>query len=138
MESPKEYEQSPVSTPWAGTPDEVLRALDGGESGLNARLVDKRRRQYGPNTIKGKRTRSTWRIFVEQAKNLIAALLAAAALLSFSFGQWLDGASVLVALALNVLIGFFYRIACGPIHGSALSAGAYQEHGPAGWSGEKH
>ncbi len=49
-------------------------------------------------------------IFVDQMKNLIVLLLAAAGGLSFIFGQWLEGASILVALLINVLIGFFTEL----------------------------
>lgn len=110
MEDPKEHRQAPVAKPWAKDPQEVLRALDVDENGLGASQVEDLRSRYGPNVIRSNEARPTWRILVDQVKNLIAALLTAAALLSFAFGQWLDGASVLVALALNVLIGFFTEL----------------------------
>jgi Ca2+-transporting ATPase len=45
-------------------------------------------------------------IFVNQFKNLIVLMLTAATALAFAFGQWLEGISIAVAIAINAIIGF--------------------------------
>jgi P-type Ca2+ transporter type 2C len=102
--------QPPVRAAWSLEVDRVLEALDSSTEGLPHSKVLSVRKQYGPNSIRQQKNRPAWRIFVDQGKNLIAAMLVAAAVASFIFGHWLDGASVLVALGLNVLIGFFTEL----------------------------
>ncbi|MBN1276000.1 MAG: hypothetical protein JXA35_00810 [Deltaproteobacteria bacterium] len=62
--------------------------------------------KYGPNRIEAGKQRSVWEIFIAQIKDLIVLLLAVAAGVSFALGQLLEGVSILVALIVNVLIGF--------------------------------
>jgi Ca2+-transporting ATPase len=49
-------------------------------------------------------------ILVDQLKNLIALLLAGASGMALLFGQWLDGIAILIALGINILIGFFTEL----------------------------
>jgi P-type Ca2+ transporter type 2C len=65
-----------------------------------------RLQKYGPNRIEAGKQRSVWEIFIAQIKNLIVLLLAVAAGVSFALGQLLEGLSILVAMIVNVLIGF--------------------------------
>ncbi|MCA1795463.1 MAG: HAD-IC family P-type ATPase, partial [Desulfobacteraceae bacterium] len=62
--------------------------------------------KYGPNRIEAAKQRSTWQILTAQIKNLIVLLLAVAAGISFILGQFLEGIAILVALVVNVVIGF--------------------------------
>lgn len=61
---------------------------------------------HGENRLRELRRRSATRILLKQLANWIAGLLAAAALASMAFGEWLDGGAILLVLALNTAIGF--------------------------------
>ncbi len=91
--------------------DDIVTALDTNlEHGLTRDEAHRRSQRHGPNALTAHRKKSAWRILVDQLENLIVLLLASAAALSFIFGQTLEGAAVCVALAVNVLIGFFTEL----------------------------
>ena len=94
--------------PWHSSWEDLAKELEvSPQSGLSPPEVKKRRRMFGPNRIRRAQRKSPWVILVDQFKNLIVLLLAAAAALSLLFGHWWEGISIIVALAINILIGFF-------------------------------
>ncbi|MFP4536777.1 MAG: cation-translocating P-type ATPase [Dichotomicrobium sp.] len=96
---------------YAKTADDVIGALDvDPETGLNRQDVRRRLRRYGRNKLAEQRIRSIWSILVDQLKSLVFALLLAAALVSFSFSEPVQGVAILVALLLNIAIGFFTEL----------------------------
>jgi Ca2+-transporting ATPase len=97
--------------PWSRSVEEVAGDLNvQPESGLNADEVKQRRKRYGSNRLKETKRRSAWAILVDQVKSLIILLLVVAAVLSFSFGQWLEGISIVIAILLNGAIGFITEL----------------------------
>ncbi len=54
--------------------------------------------------------RSAISIFIEQFKNIIVLLLSAATLISFLFGETVEGISILAVILLNALLGFFTEL----------------------------
>lgn len=93
--------------PWALEAEDAVDLLKSSiDAGLRHNEVRSRLRRHGPNRITAKKQRSAWNIFVTQLMNLIVLLLAVAACVSFALGQMLEAVSILVALAVNVLIGF--------------------------------
>lgn len=74
--------------------------------GLQNRQVNRQREKYGLNRLKETQRRGAWAIFVDQFKSPIIALLAVAAVLAFSFRNWIEGIAVIIAIALNTIIGF--------------------------------
>ncbi|WP_167590337.1 cation-translocating P-type ATPase [Oceanidesulfovibrio indonesiensis] len=93
--------------PWSTSYEAIARSLEtDSRAGLSSREARHRLHRYGPNSLEHKSSISTWHVLYEQFKNLIVLLLAAAAGLSFAFGQWLEGISICIALAINVVIGF--------------------------------
>jgi len=80
------------------------------ETGLDASEVRRRLRQHGANKLAEHRARSVWTILVDQVKSLVAALLLLAALISFGFSEIVQGIAILIALLLNVGIGFFTEL----------------------------
>ncbi|MFW6324312.1 MAG: cation-translocating P-type ATPase [Desulfovibrionales bacterium] len=100
-----------IESPWALPFEDVLDRLDTNpETGLKKKEANVRLKRFGPNKLEQRVQRSAWAILIDQFKNFIAALLAAAAVVSFLFNQWLDGSAILVALGINVLIGFFTEL----------------------------
>jgi Ca2+-transporting ATPase len=100
--------QSPgLDQPWAKEAREVVDALDVSVSeGLSESEVERRRETYGENRLRDTETRSALQILLEQFKSLIVALLAAASVASFIFGDVVEGFAILVVIVLNAVIGF--------------------------------
>ncbi len=105
---PAPSDRQDVAQPWALDVEETLRGLSVSRNqGLDASEAASRLDRYGPNSLHASRERSVWAILLDQFKNLIILLLGAAAVLSFTFGRWLEGVSILIAVVLNAGIGFF-------------------------------
>jgi Ca2+-transporting ATPase len=97
--------------PWTRAAEDVAEAAGvSTKTGLSSAEVKKRRRRYGSNRLRARKRKSAWGILVDQIKNLIILLLAVATALSFLFGQWLEGIAIVVAIVLNVAIGFFTEL----------------------------
>jgi len=100
-----------AKSPWALPAAEVLSRLDiRPEQGLSPTEVLARRRRYGFNLLQAPETRSGWAILLGQFRNLIVALLAAAAVVAFLSGEVREGAAVVVVILLNAAIGFLTEI----------------------------
>jgi Ca2+-transporting ATPase len=94
--------------PWIRSASEILDELNvSGESGLSQKEARNRLREHGPNRLEEAEARSGWAIFIDQFKSIIIGILAVAAVLSFSFGEWVEGIAVMVAIIINTVIGFF-------------------------------
>ncbi|MGB3309806.1 MAG: cation-transporting P-type ATPase [Nodosilinea sp.] len=88
-------------------PQEVLEAFGvDAAQGLNSRQVDRQREKYGWNRLEEAKQRGAGAIFVDQFKSPIIGLLAVAAVLAFAFQEWIEGIAVVIAIALNAVIGF--------------------------------
>jgi Ca2+-transporting ATPase len=104
---------SPVSTKEVvqSSPNEVLDAFGvDAAQGLTAQQVNLQRNKYGWNRLKQAKQRRAWDILIDQFKSPIIALLAVAAVLAFAFQDWIEGIAVLIAIALNTLIGFITEL----------------------------
>lgn len=74
--------------------------------GLSDRDVRQRLTEYGFNQLKQYRTKSRWRILVEQFTGPIVWLLVAAGGLAFAFGEIPEGLAIVVVIIINGLIGY--------------------------------
>jgi len=100
-----------VERPWAVAADELARTLEvQPERGLSEAEAGRRRRRYGPNRLAPARRRSAWEILLEQFRSVVILFLGAAAIVSFAFGQHLEGFAILVAILISVVIGFVTEI----------------------------
>ncbi len=103
--------ETPVQHPWFVETEKVLSQLQTDpQKGLSQSEADNRLQEYGPNRLEQKQAKPAWTIFIEQWKNLIVGMLAAAAAVSFGFGQALEGVAICIALLVNVCIGFFTEL----------------------------
>ena len=94
--------------PWAVPLQDVLRAQRvTPEQGLSESEVESRRRQFGPNHLRQVARKGALGILIDQFESLIVLLLAVAAVLSFAFDRWLEGAAIVVVLALVAIAGSF-------------------------------
>lgn len=94
-------------TPWAESPAELARVLETDlATGLSGAEAARRLRDFGPNRPRAGKQRSVWSILWGQIRNLIVVMLAVAAGLAYSFGDWLEGSAILAAIGLSVVVGF--------------------------------
>lgn len=77
------------------------------EQGLSEEEATQRRKEYGPNKLKEKERVSIWRILLDQFNNPVIFLLAAAAVLSFAFGDIPEGVFIVAVILINAAIGFY-------------------------------
>jgi Ca2+-transporting ATPase len=100
-----------VTKPWIHPVDEVVEGLNVSvDEGLDPEEVRRRRRRYGRNRLRSAETRSAWDILVEQFKSVIVALLASAAVISFAFGEVVEGIAIGVVILINAAIGFITEL----------------------------
>ncbi|NBD36835.1 MAG: hypothetical protein GVY30_12675, partial [Chloroflexi bacterium] len=76
------------------------------EQGLSESEAQERLEKYGANRLREAERKSTLQIFVDQFKSLIVGLLAAAAVLSFAFGEIVEGVAIAIVILINAVIGF--------------------------------
>lgn len=96
-------------SPWhAMDIPEVLRRWDSSLSqGLMPKEVEKRRTEWGPNSLPEKKRSSLVLIFLHQFKSPLIYLLIVAAGIAFALGEETDTLVILAVLFINALIGTF-------------------------------
>ena len=113
MSEEREHQTSPQqgTQPWKQPWQDVIQNWEvDPEEGLSSEEAKKRLNQYGPNRLEETERRSALSIFIEQFKNIIVLLLSGAAALSFAFGEFVEGVSILAVIVLNALLGFFTEL----------------------------
>ncbi|MBD3298010.1 MAG: HAD-IC family P-type ATPase [candidate division Zixibacteria bacterium] len=98
---------TPLPNPWSTSADDALSTLEvDRERGLSAQRVTELRHRHGDNRLQGAKRRSVWSLIIDQFKNLVILLLAAAAIVSFLIGQHVEAIAVVAAILINTVIGF--------------------------------
>ncbi|MBD3297610.1 MAG: cation-transporting P-type ATPase, partial [candidate division Zixibacteria bacterium] len=98
---------TPLSNPWSTSIEDVLSSLEvDRKQGLSSQRVTDQRHRYGDNRLQGAKRRSVWSLIIDQFKNLVILLLAAAAIVSFLIGQHVEAIAVVAAILINTVIGF--------------------------------
>lgn len=93
--------------PWSTDAERVAQELGVAiDRGLTHAELGPRRDQHGRNVLRTIEVRPVLQILLAQLKSFIAALLAAAAVLSFVFGHVVEGMAVIAVIAINTVIGF--------------------------------
>jgi len=96
---------------WGQPAKELIQSLGvDPESGLSSQQVQRLRQQYGHNQLREHSRKSVWVILADQFKSLIVALLAAASLLAFIYGEIIEAWAILVVILINAAIGFFTEL----------------------------
>jgi Ca2+-transporting ATPase len=88
------------------SPEQLFIRLDARPSGLDEAEALQRSEKQGPNLLQEKKKKAVWLLFLDQFKDLMVLILAAAALLSGLIGDLTDTVIILVILLLNALLGF--------------------------------
>jgi Ca2+-transporting ATPase len=76
------------------------------QSGLTAAEVKERGLRYGRNALQQIKSRSAWRVLIDQFASIVIALLAFAAAVAWLTGDGAEAIAILIVLALNGVIGF--------------------------------
>lgn len=111
-----------LDSPWhSKEKEEVIRDLKSDTRGLNAAIVELKRREYGYNEIKERKKSSALQIFLSQFRNTFAIMLVIAIIISVSLGWYealilhdsrltietfVDGIAIGAIVILNAAIGF--------------------------------
>ncbi len=88
------------------TPSDILKNLQSTIQGLTPSEATNKLYKYGPNLLQAKQVKWT-DIFIRQFISPFIYLLIAAALLSFTLGEFIDGAMILLFVCINCGLGFF-------------------------------
>lgn len=78
--------------------------------GLSNSEVKSRLKRYGPNRLREAKEKSALVVVLNQFKSLIVLLLAAAALVSFLFGDLIEAVAIVIVILINAAIGFLMEI----------------------------
>lgn len=99
------------SRSWEKSIDVVLKDLGvDPHQGLRRGEAERRLQIVGPNLLRDRQKRSTFDILSAQLRSPIVALLVCAAVLSFWLGGVSEGASILIVIVINTMIGFVVEL----------------------------
>jgi len=76
------------------------------EKGLPEEEVERRKKEYGPNEIVGKKKRSALMRFLDNFKEPLIYILLVAAMVSFLIGERVDAAVIFGVALINAIVSF--------------------------------
>lgn len=86
--------------------DELLKKYDTSMEGLSQDEVSKRQKEYGLNKIEEKKATPLAILFFSQFADILIGLLLVAAVASYAIGDIIDACVIILAVLLNVIMGF--------------------------------
>ncbi|HLP97338.1 MAG TPA: cation-transporting P-type ATPase [Sideroxyarcus sp.] len=86
--------------------EDVLQRLQTGDEGLAESEVLRRIGQYGYNQLPAQKRRGPWMRLLMQFHNILLHVMLGAAVITALLGHWVDTGVLLVAVVVNVVIGF--------------------------------
>ncbi|HEY4485644.1 MAG TPA: cation-translocating P-type ATPase [Nitrospiria bacterium] len=86
--------------------EEALKRLESSPEGLTGTEAETRLRKYGSNTLKEKKKKTVFAIFLDQFRDFMILVLIAAAVISGIIGDVTDTIAIVVIVVLNAVIGF--------------------------------
>ncbi len=96
---------------WAESEDSVIESLSvDPQVGLTEDDVQQRQDQYGKNRLRTEEEKTVLQIAIDQFNSLIILLLAVSALLSFLFGDFVEGFAIIAVIFINAAIGFITEL----------------------------
>ncbi|TFF97751.1 MAG: cation-transporting P-type ATPase [Promethearchaeota archaeon] len=100
-----------IEEPWKHSSKQVLESYNVNENtGLNSDEIESRREKYGSNRVERKEKKSALKILIAQFKSILVLLLSIAAVISFIFGEYVEGIAISAVIIINTLIGFFTEL----------------------------
>jgi len=92
---------------WSMPGEEALRRLDSSADGLSGLAAARALRRAGPNSLRVRRKRGPFRLFLDQLKSPIVLILLFATVVSAFLRDWGDSLIILTILLGSALLGFF-------------------------------
>ena len=86
--------------------EKILQKLNTSAEGLNHEEVLKRQKEYGLNKIDEKKATPLTVLFLSQFVDILIGLLLVAAVAAYAIGDVIDAAVIILAVLLNVIMGF--------------------------------
>jgi len=86
--------------------EEVLKKIGSSREGLSEEEAKRRLEVYGYNEIKREKGIPSWKIFIEQFKNILIIFLIAATIFSLFIGEVLDAIVIFAIVLASALLGF--------------------------------
>lgn len=94
-------------SPWKYSKEKVIDKLNADPSvGVSESEIDSRRDLFGSNEMKKKEKKSAFEILIKQLKSIIIVLLLVATVISFIFGEIIEGVAISAVIVINTIIGF--------------------------------
>ncbi|MEN8257789.1 MAG: cation-translocating P-type ATPase [Thermodesulfobacteriota bacterium] len=87
--------------------DQVFKALETSDTGLDSGEALQRQARYGRNEIDSSDGTHPWRILVDQFKSFIIYILLFAVVFAVAIGEYVDSLIIIIIVAVNAAIGFF-------------------------------
>jgi len=85
--------------------EELLREFGSNENGLSGELAKKSLEKYGPNELTGEKTKSVFRIFLEQFTDFLVIILIVVAIISAFIGEIDSSIVILIVITMNAILG---------------------------------
>ena len=86
--------------------EDILSQYDTSAEGLDRNEVSRRQKEYGPNRIEEKKPTPLIILFLSQFVDILIGLLLVAAIASYAIGDVIDACVIILAVLLNVIMGF--------------------------------
>jgi len=110
-ENSQEIKKVNLEKPWKDSSEKIWKDLNvDPNNGLDLDEIETKRKRYGSNQMQKKEKKSALSIFVKQFKSLLVILLAIASIISFIFGEIVEGIAISAVIIINTLIGFFTEL----------------------------
>jgi len=105
--TPTAERDAPVDTPFAKPADEVCSALEVDPAqGLSDDEARRRLERHGPNELREARTKSPWRILLDQFMSTVILVLVAAGVVAVATARWEEAIAIAAVVLVNAGIGF--------------------------------
>jgi len=102
---------SRTSLPWhAREATAVVDALESHPRGLSTQEVQRRREEYGPNSLTSRPPDPVWKVILRQFRSPLIAILLVAAAITLLLQDYIDATAILIVLVLNATIGFWQEL----------------------------
>lgn len=108
--TPQKESSRPITKWWAFNITDTFKRLDAVENGLTLEEAQARQKKYGLNILPEKEIFGTVDILIRQIKSSLVLVLLAASLISLLLGDFIDAGVILLAVLINVLVGFWQEL----------------------------
>ena len=98
---------------WTLSPQDALKSLDSSFEGLTSLQAKSLLEVFGPNSIKSKKRRSAFFLFLSQFKNSIIIILLIATVVSGITGEWVDASIILLIVFGSAVLSFLQEYSAG-------------------------